>query len=398
MRIRSLAAFDLPVRLRKPIRHASHTRTTNNTLIVRCELSDGSTGWGEGLPRPYVTGETTETVWQHLRETDFAALAETDLDTVGSAVSALDEFQLADIPGPPDIITRECFGNSVRCAIELAVLDAVTRSQNQPLSTVITDLPEFQHLVSVRDAVWYSGVITSESGPKHLHSCIKMRAFGFRQVKVKVGTAGRSDVRNLSRVRRIVGKRVDIRLDANEAWHADSVVSQVQPLLRFRPSSLEQPVPHNEVESLSHIRPDLNIPIMLDESLCSWEDAQRAIDGNYCDLFNLRLSKCGGIVKCLRLAGLAKQHKLGWQLGCQVGETGILSAAGRHFACNIGDIRYLEGSYDRFLVRDSLTIEDLTFRYGGRAGRLPGPGLGITVREDYVNTKARRTASLIGQR
>ena len=398
MRIRSLVAYEIPVRLRKPIRHASHTRTTNDTLIVRCELSDGSTGWGEGLPRPYVTGETIETVWQHLTQTNFAALAETDLDSVGSAVSALDKLQLADIPGRPDIITRECFGNSVRCAIELAVLDAVTRSQNQPLSTVITDLSEFQHLVSVRDAVWYSGIITSESGLKHLHSCIKMRAFGFRQVKVKVGTAGQSDVRNLSRVRRVVGSRVDIRLDANEAWQGDSVVNQVQPLLRFRPSSLEQPIPHREVASLRDIRSALDIPVMLDESLCSWEDAQRAIDGNYCDLFNLRLSKCGGIVKCLRLAGLAKQHKIGWQLGCQVGETGILSAAGRHFACNIGDIRYLEGSYDRFLVRDSLTTEDLTFRYGGRAGRLSGPGLGITVREDYVNSKARRTASLIGQR
>lgn len=135
---------------------------------------------------------------------------------------------------------------------------------------------------------------------------------------------------------------------------------------------------------------------MLDESLCCEEDAQRAIAGRTCDLFNLRISKCGGIIPCVRLAALARQHGLGYQLGCQVGETGILSAAGRHFACNIGQIRYLEGSFDRFLVRGSVTKEDLTFCYGGRATRLGAAGLGITVNEAIIRHTAVRELPLIG--
>jgi muconate cycloisomerase len=78
---------------------------------------------------------------------------------------------------------------------------------------------------------------------------------------------------------------------------------------------------------------------------------------------------------------MAQHAGLGYQLGCQVGETGILSAAGRQFAASIANIRYLEGSYDRFLVRERLTEEDVTFGWGGYAPALTGPGLGISVDE-----------------
>jgi L-Ala-D/L-Glu epimerase len=123
---------------------------------------------------------------------------------------------------------------------------------------------------------------------------------------------------------------------------------------------------------------------MLDESLCSLGDGHRAIERSTCDLFNIRLSKCGGFVRSLKLAALAHKAGLGYQLGCQVGETGSLSAAGRHFATSVAGIRYLEGSYDRHLVRESLTDEDLTFHRGGRAPALTAPGLGVSIDEAAV--------------
>ena len=81
----------------------------------------------------------------------------------------------------------------------------------------------------------------------------------------------------------------------------------------------------------------------------------------------------------LRLAALAKSARLGYQLGCHPGESGILSAAGRHWASTVRDIRYREGSYDRFLLKELLTNEDITFGYGGRALALTRPGLGVTM-------------------
>ena len=58
----------------------------------------------------------------------------------------------------------------------------------------------------------------------------------------------------------------------------------------------------------------------------------RAVRDSTADMFNVRLSKCGGIIPSLRIIGLAQRYGLGLQLGCHPGETAILSAAGRHVA------------------------------------------------------------------
>src|SRR5205085_3065118 len=137
-------------------------------------------------------------------------------------------------------------------------------------------------------------------------------------------------------------------------------------------------------------------PIMLDESLCSLIDAQTAVEQKACDLFNLRLSKCGGLIPSLRLAQFAKRHGMGYQLGCQVGESAILSAAGRAFAASVADIRFLEGSYDRHLVRESLSRTDLTFRRGGYAPLLVGSGLGVEIDEAALNRVTIRKERLLG--
>ncbi len=394
MRIRSLTAFEVPIQLKKPVRHASHVRFHNDTLIIRCELSDGSVGWGEGLPRPYVTGESIQSVWQHLKQTQFSALSDEFQDT-REASDMFDQMVLARVPAPPGVIPRECFGNAVRCALELAILDAACRSEGQSLGDFIASLPEAAAVIRQQEGVNYSGVITSMTPRSQWLAAWKMRIFGFTQVKVKVGTDGIDDRMCLQRIRQIVGPRVDLRLDANEAWNSDEVLIRMERLLPFHPTSLEQPVPHEQVDHLREVRRELSVPIMLDESLCCEEDGERAVARQICDLFNIRLSKCGGIRSSIRLAAMAEANALGYQLGSQVGETGILSAAGRHFACNVDQIRYLEGSFDRFLVRETLTKENLTFRRTGRAPRLTGPGLGITVKESRIRSLAVKTAELI---
>ncbi|MFO0979547.1 MAG: enolase C-terminal domain-like protein [Planctomycetaceae bacterium] len=416
MKIHRLTAFHVPIRLKNPVRHASHERSANDTLIVRCVMDDGSTGWGEGLPRTYVTGESIESAWNLLQTSSFEQLRDA---TFTSAVQAawhlhhspflrVQESLHASAGAGPAGPLRECFGNSVRCAVELAILDAACRSEGVSLGDLIPSLirqPEWRFpatratddvslLLSSRE-VFYSGAVTSMSPRKQWLSALKMRLFAFRQVKVKVGAAGIPDRDILRRVRRVVGRSVDLRLDANEAWQCDEVKAKLEPLLDYGPTSLEQPVPHGQIAGLAQVRREVSIPIMLDESLCCLEDAQRAVGGGWCDLFNIRLSKCGGLVRSLELAAFARQHSLGYQLGCQVGETGILSAAGRHFACNVGHIRYLEGSFDRFLVTDALTEQDLTFRYGGRGARLTGPGLGVDVNECRIREIALRTHDLI---
>lgn len=191
--------------------------------------------------------------------------------------------------------------------------------------------------------------------------------------------ASTDETRRIRRRRRWLDHHTDIRLDANEAWNAAEVIQRTEPLLEYGISSVEQPVPHEEVSVLSELRRQLPVRVMLGESLTSPTDAKRAIDSDTCDLFNIRLSKCGGFLGSLRLAARPHSAGLGYQLGCHPGESGILSAAGRHFATSVADIAHLEGSYDRHILQEQLTHEDVTFGYGGRATALMPPRLGVTV-------------------
>ena len=390
MTISRLTLYQITVPLKRAVKHASFERTESDNLVVRIKLSDGTTGYGEGVPRPYVTGETIESTFEDLEAGDWARVIGHPA-SFAEVVAKLETLTLPRIEADP----RGMAGNAARCALELAILDAYGRRFGESVGRVIelANVPDLQRFGAPR-RVRYSGAITAESPRSERISAWKMRIYGFRQVKVKVGTSGQDDPARLARFRRILGRRMDIRLDANEAWRAVELIERVQPLARFHPTALEQPVPHSEVDCLAELRPRLGIPVMLDESLCGYPDAVAAIERRTADLLNVRLSKCGGILPSLKIIALAHSSGLGVQLGCHPGETSLLSAAGRHVAGRVVGLRYIEGSYDRHILKSNLTTHDITFGYGGRAGPLAGPGLGVTVDERALEMMTAMTREI----
>jgi muconate cycloisomerase len=386
MRIVQLTASIVRLHLHKEFKHASYARRASDNLMVRCELADGTVGWGEGVPRPYVTHETPEGALAQMGASSLAEQFDRDCDRWDDVIEMCSRYQ----PVVTDPDARGCGSNANRCAVELSILDAYGRLFGQPVSEVARQWPVAQPVCTQATRVRYSGAVTSGNPGKEAWSAVQMRLYGFRHCKVKVGMPGQDDAQRLRRIRRWIGPRMDIRIDANEAWHAEQLIERIEPLLACRISCLEQPVPHEEVEALADLRTQIPTPLMLDESLTSIRDGQEAIAKGTCDLFNIRLSKCGGFLNSLRLAALAQAAGLGYQLGVHPGESGILSAAGRHFATAVREIRYLEGSYDRHLIKENVTTEDITFGYGGWAPALTAPGLGVTVDQSRVEQMTRQ--------
>jgi muconate cycloisomerase len=375
MTIRSLTLLKIAVPLKKVVRHASFERSVSENLIVHVALSDGTSGYGEGVPRSYVTGETLESAFTALEREDWSRVIGQPA-TFAQVVERVESLTLREIESDP----RGMAGNAARCALEMAILDAYGRRLGESFGRAveIATVDGLRRFATPR-RVRYSGAITAESSRGERISAFKMRIYGFHQVKIKVGTQGADDRRRLSKMRRILGKRIDVRIDANEAWSSDELLERVAPLREFQITALEQPVPHAQVGALAGLRPKLGIPVMLDESLCGWPDAVAAIESQTADFLNVRLSKCGGLIPSLRIIGLAQRSGMGVQLGCHPGETSLLSAAGRHLASRVDGLRYVEGSYDRHILAANLTRQDITFGYGGRARPLNGPGLGIDV-------------------
>ena len=154
---------------------------------------------------------------------------------------------------------------------------------------------------------------------------------------------------------------------------------------KYNISWIEQPFlkeKHNETVTKFTQR---DIPLMADESLCNFDDAKEIIEKKYFDLFNIRISKNGGLYNSLKLAELAKKNNLGYQLGAQVGETAILSNIGAILGCHFNPIA-LEGSAGTFLLNQDISEENVRFKMDGLAKKFEGPkNFGLTLKENSLN-------------
>src|SRR5713226_4517711 len=117
VKVVELIAHHVRIPLRRTIRHASHSRDSTENVVVRCVLEDGTEGFGEGVPREYVTGETIDQAMALLGRSDLAPHLE-DCRDFRQAVAVAERLRLAPVPGDD----RHCQGNAARCALELALL------------------------------------------------------------------------------------------------------------------------------------------------------------------------------------------------------------------------------------------------------------------------------------
>ncbi|MEB3299848.1 MAG: dipeptide epimerase [Candidatus Sericytochromatia bacterium] len=344
--------------------HGRKVRRHSDAVLVRLEDDRGHVGHGEGLPRPYVTGETVEGMVTCLARACWPRLAGRRIPDLSSLedLAVLDDLWSRDQP------TGVLAPHAARSAIELAWLDLVLRRSGKGVGDI---LPPVRHTVN------YSGVVTAGASDQALRHARQMRVVGLSSVKVKVGLG--DDVARVRAIREGLGERVSVRLDANGAWDPAEVLPMLRQLEPFGIDSVEQPLPRGDLAAWAALRASSPIPIMADESLITLQDLEDLVRYQACDLVNVRVSKCGGLLSAWRQATRALEAGLEVQVGCQVGETALLSAAGRHLAAALPEVRFVEGSFGTLLLREDVSREPVRFGHRGDAPLLQGPGLGVEI-------------------
>ena len=194
----------------------------------------------------------------------------------------------------------------------------------------------------------------------------------------------------------LVRGRLTLRADANAAWDVDTAMAMSSELDALGVCCLEQPLARDDRDHLRTLTGLSPLPLMADESLVSFDDANYLIEHELVDYFNIRISKNGGLIPALRLAALASRSSVGYQLGAMVGETGILAAAGRLFLQMVPDTRFTEICYSTFLLNEDITSPNLRFGYGGRMAALRGLGLGVGIRPEGLEKFSVCPARKIG--
>jgi L-Ala-D/L-Glu epimerase len=310
-----LFAVDLPFKV--AFRHAAASRTTSESLFLRVGLDNGAQGWGESLPRAYVSGERREGAFALLRDSMLPAL----LGRTFQSLSEVDSFlEKCDGQAPAEWVPPEVPQTSAWCSVDLALLDAFGRAFGEPAS-LGGQPPAADALRSYR----YSGVVSAGRGWPYAVSLLKMRAFRFPHVKLKVEHDGSLPAARTAR--RLLGRRVDLRVDANMAWDAEEALEAIGQLQAVGIGSFEQPVAAGDLAGLARLVRESSAGIVVDEGLTDRDSLQRFITRRACTGANVRISKCGGLVAAHARCREALDAGLLLQVGCQVGESSLLSAA-----------------------------------------------------------------------
>jgi muconate cycloisomerase len=368
--VRSVEVISARLPFRFSFGHALATRRSSTNLFVRVTLSDGTTGFGEGVPREYVTGETAESARAVLCDHVVPAIVGRSFEGADGVPPLLEAVAAAAGAG----------SGAAWCALELAVLDAAGHHLE---TTVRRWLGPVQ-----RPVLEYDAVIPFCDRRLLVPLVLAFRGLGIRRAKVKVGRDLDDDVRRVALVRRLVGSDADLRIDANCAWTVEQALRAIDRMRPHRISAVEQPLAAGDLAGLRRLTASCEELIAVDESLRTIDDARTLIDARACDAFNIRVSKCGGLLASMRIATLAAEAGLVRIVGAQVGESGVLSAAGRQLAACIGP-RYLEGSAGSLLLRHDVVDERVLPGWGGRAPVFEGPGLGVRVDERRLRELAQ---------
>lgn len=367
-----LFAVDLPFKV--AFRHAAASRTTSESLFLRVGLDGGAQGWGESLPRAYVSGERREGAFALLRDSILPALLGRTFQSLSEVASFLEK---CDGQAPTEWVLPEVPQTSAWCSVDLALLDAFGRAFGEPAS-----LGGQPSAANALRRYRYSGVVSAGRGWPYAVSLLKMRAFRFPHVKLKVEQAGAAQAARTAR--RLLGRRVDLRVDANMAWDVEEALEAIGELRAVGIQSFEQPIPAGDLAGLARLVAESAAGVVADEGLTNRESLQTLISHRACTGANVRISKCGGLVGAYARCREALDAGLMLQVGCQVGESSLLSAAHltllQALAPLTPGVRYAEGCFGRHLLREDPVSPSVQFGYGGRPPRRPaGPGLGVQV-------------------
>jgi L-alanine-DL-glutamate epimerase-like enolase superfamily enzyme len=366
-----LFAVDLPFKV--AFRHAAAARTGSESLFLRVGLDSGAEGWGEALPRAYVSGEAREGAFALLRDTILPALAGRSFRSLAEAVSFLEK---CDGKAPPDWVHPDVPQSAAWCSVDLALLDAFGRASGEAVS-LGGQPPTADALGGSR----YSGVVSAGRGWPYAVSLLKVRAFRFPQVKLKLGRDGAVPA---ARTARRLRRRVDLRVDANMAWDVEQALELIGQLRSVGIWSFEQPIAADDLAGLARLVAETSGQIVVDEGLTDRDSLQRFISHRACTGANIRISKCGGLLGAYARCREVLDAGLMLQVGCQVGESSLLSAAHLMLLSALAPltpgVRYAEGCFGRHLLREDPVSPLVQFGYGGRPPRPPvGAGLGVQV-------------------
>ena len=361
LKIVSLDAFHIAIPLVNPY-HLSKvygTQTHSDVIIVRIMTDSGEEGWGEADPGGVLfTGDTGEAVMQSIREEGAERIIGCRVDDWVENGDGL-KFQ-----------------GSVGAAFDVAVHDALAKSRHQPLWALLGEKRREKI-----DSLWPTSSGTAEDDLEIIQPRL---AQGFRTFMLKMGSRPvDKDIERVIEVTRVLPEDVKIMVDANQGWEIEEAMTFVEGITDVPLVLIEQPVAADDHEGLKKISKISRIPVSVDESLQTVEDARRIALGEIASVFSIKVSKNGGLRAGLEIGRMAKEQGILVMMNSML-ELGITQSASLHLGCVLDCLIDCGHAYMSTLRMSDDVTDFSNFVSEGKAHLPSGTGLGIQVNESKI--------------
>lgn len=379
MIITSAELYQLQIPFKLAFNHTRADRLCSDSIILKLTgvAKSGAqyTGWGEAVIREYVSGKLESN--------------KKFIETVSAAIrSLLDPFisrQLTEDQILSELSDCKPAENELPllCAVETALMDLLCTASGSDIYSLLGRSP-------AREIIIYGGTLPLLPTPAAEKLLGGYKKLGITNLRVKIGSDPEYNKKTLLLVRKIMGENYDIKVDTNAGWTFDDAIINIPLLRELGVKIIEEPFGKENSgcgNTLCRLIKSGNtdgIIFMADESALTAEDLKTAAKEKTFGMANIRLAKNGGLLKALEMAEAAEKLGIRYMSGCHVGETGILSAAGRLASSLMKTPEYTDGSYDSHLLTGNITEDDLSFGPGGKANIIRNKGLGFRIDENKL--------------
>ncbi len=365
--IRRLEVLPVSLVLVEPYRMAMAVQRRADYVLFRLETDDGRVGIGEAAP---FMGESEETQ---------AGIVATARAYLAPALVGLDPFDLEAIHDRMDaVLPGHLFAKG---GVDIALHDLIGKRLGVPVFRLLGG--------RYRERVPLSGgPIGFVEGPEAAaERAARLVAAGFRTVKLKIGMPDGRDEETVRAVREAIGPRVELRLDANQAFTADRAVPLLRRLERYDPALFEQPVPAWDLDGLARCAAALDVPVMADEPVSTPIDVLRIAERRAADIVKIKVMRSGGLFRARKVCAVAEAAGIPVVVGSGH-ESSIGVAAELHLAVATRAIPYAGEMVGHMRLVEELVATPIRVD-AGEAAPPPLPGLGVDLLEERVSRYAR---------
>jgi L-alanine-DL-glutamate epimerase-like enolase superfamily enzyme len=244
------------------------------TLLVRVITASGLEGWGEsGL-----TWRPSELAAR--RESLRAVLA-------GRSVFDIEELHLLEALGP----------SPVRSAVEMAVWDLLGRVLHQPLCNLLGGYYRRRIPVAAR--------LTACRPKTAGHVSRELAEQGFHTQTLVTGGRADDDIQTIAAIRELLGDRIEIRLDAQGRFNAETARDLCAGLELEHLQFLLDPLDTTELHPVAILGRQTTVPLAVRRAIRSPADVMIAVRCNAAHCVLIDLEQVGGIISARACAAVA---------------------------------------------------------------------------------------------